>query len=52
MAYTLIVLLKKMQVGFAFAKAIHIFFSAKLPANLVFYLLEQLSFLLLTISLS
>ena len=38
-AYTLIFLLKKMWVAFAFAKATHIF-SAKIPVNLISYLLE------------
>ena len=41
MAYMLIFLLKKMSV--AFAKATHIF-SAKIPVNLLLYLLEQLTF--------
>ena len=44
-AYTLIFLLKiKMCVAFAFTKATHIFFSAKIPVNLILYLLEQLTF--------
>ena len=34
---------EKMSVAFAFAKATHIF-SAKIPVNLVLYLLEQLTF--------
>ena len=40
-----------MWVAFAFAKATHIF-SAKIPVNLVLYLLEQLTFRPLTSSLS
>ena len=47
-AYTLTFLLKKMWVAFAFAKATHIF-SAKVPVNLILYLLDQLTFWPLTI---
>ena len=34
---------EKIRVAFAFAKATHIF-SAKIPVNLVLYLLEQVTF--------
>ena len=50
-AHTLIFLLKKMWVAFAFAKATHIF-SAKIPVNWILYLLEQLTFWPLTSLLS